>query len=62
MECYLMSGDADYLIRVLVRDVHALERLIVDELTRIPAVSNIRSSFALKQVMYGTALPVASRR
>ena len=62
MECYLMSGDADYLIRVLVRDVHALERLIVDELTRIPAVSNIRSSFALKQVMYGTALPVSSGR
>jgi Lrp/AsnC family leucine-responsive transcriptional regulator len=62
MECYLMSGDADYLIRVLVRDVHALERLIVDQLTRIPAVSNIRSSFALKQVMYSTALPVTSVR
>jgi Lrp/AsnC family leucine-responsive transcriptional regulator len=62
MECYLMSGDADYLIRVLVRDVQALERLIVDQLTRIPAVSNIRSSFALKQVMYSTALPVTSVR
>jgi Lrp/AsnC family transcriptional regulator, leucine-responsive regulatory protein len=60
MECYLMSGDADYLIRVLVPDVQALERLIVDELTRIPGVSNIRSSFALKQVMYSTALPVRS--
>lgn len=62
MECYLMSGDADYLIRVVVKDVQALERLIVDELTRIPAVSNIRSSFALKQVLYSTALPVASGR
>jgi Lrp/AsnC family leucine-responsive transcriptional regulator len=62
MECYLMTGDADYLIRVLVPDVQALERLIVDELTRIPGVSNIRSSLALKQVMYSTALPVRAAR
>jgi Lrp/AsnC family leucine-responsive transcriptional regulator len=58
MECYLMTGDADYLLRVLVRDTQALERLIVDELTRIPNVKNIRSSFALKQVMYSTVIPL----
>jgi len=40
MECYLMTGDADYLLRVLVRDTQALERLIVDELTKIPNVRN----------------------
>jgi Lrp/AsnC family leucine-responsive transcriptional regulator len=61
MECYLMTGDADYLLRVLVRDTQALERLIVDELTRIPNVKNIRSSFALKQVMYSTAIPLQAR-
>ena len=37
MECYLMSGDADYLVRALVPDVDALERLIVEHITRIPA-------------------------
>jgi Lrp/AsnC family transcriptional regulator, leucine-responsive regulatory protein len=58
MECYLMTGDADYLLRVLVRDTQALEKLIVDELTRIPNVKNIRSSFALKQVMYTTEIPL----
>jgi Lrp/AsnC family transcriptional regulator, leucine-responsive regulatory protein len=58
MECYLMTGDADYLLRVLVRDTQALERLIVDELTRIPNVRSIRSSVALKQVMYSTAISV----
>ncbi len=58
MECYLMTGDADYLIRVVVTDVQALERFIVDELTRIPGIANIRSSFALKQVKYETALPL----
>ncbi len=59
MECYLMTGDADYMLRVVVPDVAALQRFIVDELARIPGVSNIRSSFALKQVKFETALPLA---
>ena len=59
MECYLMSGDADYLVRALVPDVDALERLIVEHITRIPGVASIRSSFALKQVLYTTAVPLA---
>lgn len=58
MECYLMTGDSDYLVRLIVPDIQALERFIVKELTTIPGVSNIRSSFALKQVKYKTALPV----
>ncbi|WP_285424748.1 MULTISPECIES: Lrp/AsnC family transcriptional regulator [unclassified Pseudomonas] len=58
MECYLMSGDADYLIRVLVSSIQALERFILDHLSKIPGVANIRSSFALKQVRYKTALPL----
>jgi len=58
MECYLMTGDSDYLLRVLVPDVQALERFIVDFLSRIPGVGNIKSSFALKQVKYKTALPL----
>jgi len=64
MECYLMTGDADYLIRVVVPDVQSLERFILDQLTRIPGVANIKSSFALKQVKYQTSLPlpVAARR
>ena len=58
MECYLMTGDADYLLRVVVADLEAYERLLMDHLTRIPTVANIRSSFALKQVKYRTALPL----
>ena len=58
MECYLMTGDADYLLRVVVADLEAYERFLMDYLTRIPAVANIRSSFALKQVKYRTALPL----
>lgn len=58
MECYLMTGDFDYLIRVVVTDMPALQRFIVNKLTKIPGVSNIKSSFALEQVKYKTALPL----
>ena len=59
MECYLMTGDADYLLRVLVPDVPAFERFILEFLSRVPGVGNIKSSFALKQVKYQTALPIS---
>jgi Lrp/AsnC family leucine-responsive transcriptional regulator len=60
MECYLMTGDSDYLLRVVVPDVPAFERFLVEHLTRVPGVANLRSSFALKQVKYTTALPLPS--
>lgn len=61
MECYLMTGDSDYLIRVAVANIAALERFILEQLTPIPGIEKIRSSFALKQVRYKTALPLSER-
>ena len=58
MECYLMTGDSDYLLRVVAADLKALQHFIVERLARIPNVSNIRSSMTLKQVKYKTALPI----
>ncbi len=58
MECYLMTGDADYHLRVVAEDLPAYERFLMDHLTRVPGIANIRSSFALKQVKYTTALPL----
>ncbi len=58
LECYLMTGDADYLLRVVVGSVDALQDFILKELTHIPGIASIRSSFALKQVKYETALPL----
>ena len=58
MECYLMTGDSDYLIRVAVADMGVLEKFILEQLTPIPGIEKIRSSFALKQVRYKTALPL----
>ena len=58
MECYLMTGDSDYLLRVAVADMAALEKFILEQLSPIPGIEKIRSSFALKQVRYKTALPL----
>jgi DNA-binding Lrp family transcriptional regulator len=61
LECYLMTGDSDYLLRVVVPDVAAYERFLKDSLTRIDGVAGIKSSFALRQVKYSTALPLPAR-
>lgn len=61
MECYLMAGDCDYLIRVAVADLQALEKFVTSELTMIPCVAQIRSNIALKHVKYQTALPLPVR-
>lgn len=62
MECYLMTGDSDYLLRVMVSDVDALEDLIVNKLSRIPGVASIRSNLALKRISHKTVLPIDSNR
>ncbi|MSO64639.1 MAG: Lrp/AsnC family transcriptional regulator [Alphaproteobacteria bacterium] len=58
MECYLMTGDADYLLRVVVPDLPAYERFLMDRLTRVRGIASIKSSFALKQIVHRTALPM----
>lgn len=59
MECYLMTGDADYHLRVVVSELSAYEAFLKERLTRVPGVSSIKSSFALKRVSYSTELPLS---
>lgn len=58
MECYLMTGTSDYLLRVVAKDLKSLQTFITDKLAGTPNVANLRSSIALKQVKYKTALPI----
>lgn len=60
MECYLMTGGSDYMLRVVVPDLDHFERFLADKLTCIPGISNIQSSFALKQLVYRTELPIGN--
>ena len=59
VECYLMTGPRDYLLRVVAQDLSAYERFLKQTLTRVEGVASIESSFALTQVKYSNALPIA---
>ncbi len=58
VDCYLMTGQRDYLLRVVVRDLHAYERFLKEKLTRLDGVASIESSFALVQIKRSNLLPV----
>ncbi len=57
MECYLMAGDFDYLLRVITKDNADYVR-VHNKLTSLPGVMRVQSSFALKTVMERTEMPV----
>ncbi len=59
VECYLMTGPRDYLLRVVAQDLSAYERFLKQTLTRVEGVASIESSFALTQVKYSNVLPIA---
>ncbi len=60
MECYLMTGEADYLLRVVTSDAADFERLHTKHLTRLPGVARVHSSFSLRNVVKRTEIPVRS--
>ena len=58
LECYLMTGNRDYLLRVVAADLASYEHFLKTKLTRLDGIASIESSFALSQVKYSIALPV----
>lgn len=59
LECLLITGqDADYQLKVVVRDMDAYQELLLDRITRIPGVTGVHSSFVLRRVVDRTALPL----
>ncbi len=62
VECYLMSGMADYLVRVAVRDAEDYERIHRQVLARLPGVARIQSSFAIRTVISRASIPVGELR
>lgn len=58
MDCWLMTGNRDYLLRVSVMDLHEFERFLTGRLTKVPGVANIESSIPIRQVKgQGARLP-----
>ncbi|MAU28564.1 MAG: ArsR family transcriptional regulator [Pelagibacterales bacterium] len=60
MEAYLMTGEADYLLRIVVKDLQAYEKFLKDNLTQIKGIASIRSYFSLKQVTRKYNLPIVN--
>jgi len=58
IECHLMTGQADYIVRIVAADVDDLERLHANLLTRLPGVARINSSISLRTVVHRMAIPV----
>lgn len=59
LECLLITGqDADYQVKVVVRDMQAYQELLLNQITRIEGVSGVHSSFVMRRVVDKTSLPV----
>lgn len=58
MECYLLTGQYDYLLRVVVEDLSDFERVHRESITRLPGVSRVQTSFALRTVIKRSGLPI----
>jgi DNA-binding Lrp family transcriptional regulator len=60
MSCFLMTGDYDYLLRVVAPDLDAFQRFLTTKLARMPGVAHVKSSFALKSVLMRPAPPLTA--
>jgi DNA-binding Lrp family transcriptional regulator len=61
LECDLIAGDWDYVLRVAVRDLTEFREFCVNSLARIAGVANVKSSISMKQVKYSTAFPLNAK-
>jgi Lrp/AsnC family transcriptional regulator, leucine-responsive regulatory protein len=58
LECTLIAGEWDYLMRVIASDIQGYRSFLVDRLTSLPGVASVKSSFAMQRVKCATALPL----
>jgi Lrp/AsnC family leucine-responsive transcriptional regulator len=58
MECYHITGEEDYILKVAIKDIREYEDFILKKLTKIPAIDKIKTSFVLSTVKYETKFPV----
>ena len=58
VECYLLAGEFDYLLALVVRDSVDYERIHHDQLTKLPGVARVKSNFTLRKVVKKTTLPL----
>ncbi len=58
LECYSTTGDADYILRVMIKNTRDYERFLQEAIFTLPVVSHVKSNFTMRAVKYETALSV----
>jgi Lrp/AsnC family transcriptional regulator len=58
VECYTVTGEVDFVLRIVTRDTHSYERLLRDHLLQLPHIGEVHSTIALTQVKYTTRVPL----
>ena len=58
LECYVLMGSVDFLIRIVTTDIEAYERFFFDRLSQLPGVQEVNSTVALSEIKATTALPI----
>ena len=58
LECYHLTGETDYLLKVAVPNIEAYERFLLEELTQVPNVGRVHTSFVLSTIKHDTRLPI----
>jgi Lrp/AsnC family leucine-responsive transcriptional regulator len=58
MECHQVTGDYDYLLRVLTSDIEALDKLITDRISKIPEVGSIKTHIILSEIKHSRVVPM----
>jgi Lrp/AsnC family leucine-responsive transcriptional regulator len=59
LECHTVSGDSDYLLKVVERDLKSLSQFLTDQLMQVPGVDDVRSMICMEEVKAPSPLPVA---
>ena len=58
IECHATTGEADYVIKIVVADMKAYDQFLQQQVFKVPGVASVRSNVVLREVKYETALPV----
>jgi len=58
MDCYVLLGQVDFLLRIVAEDIKAYERFFFEELSQLPGIQEVNSSIVLSDIKHSTALPV----
>lgn len=58
LQCYAVTGNADYVLRVVIPNMAAYDKFLSEKIFTLPGVNQVKSNFALREVKYDTAIPV----